>query len=472
VERRPLAAERLHAAAPPLDAQVRHRLVEQALVALLEAHRVPAGRRREQQRGEAGRRPERAAGEHGPDQPRDREHEEAAEQLHRRRQVTVPRAPGRDAEQPIRDPVEERPQRRERQPPEQQRGRAHGVGEHLLARVARRHVLVAQPERPRALRVLDQPRAQRLHPLGVARAQAPVARDRRAAQRERLRQREPRRQLALARREQVRRLLEQRGLLVRGIVQRHARERAPDRGRQRPRRLARVVLGGALPCARLEGLSHPHEHARAEHALLVEGEPHRHDTRGRDPALAHRPEHDARGARLERRQPRRVVADPFREERDRAARRELVEAAPEGLVVLREVGALVLPPMDGHRAGEIEERADPRKVPERALREEARADSERREQQQRVHQAVVVVRDDDERHALRDPLASLDLDRAEEEVREELRQALHEAVELRSREHAARVDGSPAASERWHTAGGRCPCRRLRSDAPATRAAA
>jgi hypothetical protein len=223
---------------------------------------------------------------------------------------------------------------------------------------------------------------------------------------------------------------------LRREIERELRQPSRDRLCERARRLARVVLRGTQPGRRVDRLADPHQHARAEDPLGVEGQAHGQDARGGRAPLAHGPEHDARGAGLEPCERRGVVADAFWEERDGAAAGELVEAAAEGLVVLRRVHALVLAAVHRHRAGEIEQLPDAWQLPERALGQEARAHAERCEQQQRIDQAVVVVRDHQERHALRDPIAPLHLDLAEEEVREQACETFHEAVELRSRGHA------------------------------------
>ena len=80
-----------------------------------------------------------------------------------------------------------------------------------------------------------------------------------------------------------------------------------------------------------------------------------------------------------------------------APRGQLGVAARERLVVLRHVGAAVLAAVDGHGAGEDEQRGDDGMRPERALGQEARAHVQEPREQRGVHQVVLVVGDDDER---------------------------------------------------------------------------
>ena len=189
---------------------------------------------------------------------------------------------------------------------------------------------------------------------------------------------------------------------MRGIVERHPRERARDRFGERTRGLARVVLRGTQPLRRIECVAHAHEHARAEGALLLEGEAHRQDARRGDASLAQRAQHDARGAGLEWRQRRCVVADALGKECDRAAGRELVEAAREGLVVLRR-SRLRLASVKGTAPPVVSERMPGRSHTCSSREGCAPSFSSDREERQ----SVVMVRGDDQRPP-RGSLATLD----------------------------------------------------------------
>lgn len=98
-------------------------------------------------------------------------------------------------------------------------------------------------------------------------------------------------------------------------------------------------------------------------------------------------------------------------------------AAGEGLGVLRQVRAFVLPTVDRNRSGQHQEGADQRVLPERALGQEAGMDRQGLHQQQRVDQAVDVVGDQDEGAAARDALGSHHLDLPEEGLEDEAGEA-------------------------------------------------
>ncbi len=104
-----------------------------------------------------------------------------------------------------------------------------------------------------------------------------------------------------------------------------------------------------------------------------------------------------------------------------------VVATGEGLLVLRGVD-LVLSPVDRDDARHLEERPQDGDLPERVLAQQPRPDRQRTEDQQRVHQAVDVVPDQDERAVQRDQLLPHHLDALEEDPQEEPNQGAESAV--------------------------------------------
>jgi hypothetical protein len=85
--------------------------------------------------------------------------------------------------------------------------------------------------------------------------------------------------------------------------------------------------------------------------------------------------------------------------------------------------------------------------------EEARAPGQACEQEQRIDQAVAVVRDEDQRPAQRHPLAARQLDAAEEDRREQPREA-HRALAARSAHGAAPDSRTPTSRSRPRVTGG------------------
>jgi hypothetical protein len=126
-----------------------------------------------------------------------------------------------------------------------------------------------------------------------------------------------------------------------------------------------------------------------------------------------------------------AVAGPLREEQDRPASGKDGPAAPERIEVPRHV-LPVLPPVDGHSAGKDQQRRHDRVAPQRALGEDARAQSEEGDDQQGVDERVDVVGDHQEGHAARDAREAHDLDLAEEYAQGQPRQEGQHHVETAS----------------------------------------
>jgi hypothetical protein len=139
-------------------------------------------------------------------------------------------------------------------------------------------------------------------------------------------------------------------------------------------------------------------------------------------------ERDAGRARLERKAMRLAVAGPLREEQHRPASGQDGPAAPERIEVPGHV-LPVLTPIDGHSAGQDQQRRDHRVAPQRALGEDARAQSEEGDDQQGVDERVHVVGDDQEGHAPRHAREPHDLDLAEEHAQGQPRQQRQHPVE-------------------------------------------
>ena len=139
-------------------------------------------------------------------------------------------------------------------------------------------------------------------------------------------------------------------------------------------------------------------------------------------------ERDAGRAGLERKAMRLAMAGPLREEQHRPASGKDGPAAPERIEVPRRV-LPVLPPVDRHSAGEDQQRRDHRVPPQRALGEDARAQSEEGDDQQGVDEGVDVVGDHQEGHAARHAREAHDLDLAEEHAQGEPRQEGQHPVE-------------------------------------------
>ena len=139
-------------------------------------------------------------------------------------------------------------------------------------------------------------------------------------------------------------------------------------------------------------------------------------------------ERDARRTRLERKAIGLVVAGALREEQHRPGAGQDGPAAPERIEIPPHVRP-VLPPVDGHRARDDQQRRHHRVAPQRAFGEDAQAQAEEGEDQQGIDEGVDVVGDHQERHPARHAGETHDLDLAEEHAQGQPRQEGQHPVE-------------------------------------------
>ena len=169
-------------------------------------------------------------------------------------------------------------------------------------------------------------------------------------------------------------------------------------------------------------LAEPHQRLAAEGVLFGVVDAGGNDRDG----VEARAEGDARRARFELLQPRVAVRRPLREDGDRsAAPQHLARAAERLLIRPRHV---VLPPVDGDGIDGPAEPADDRIAEQRRLGQKGDRPRGEAEDEQRIDQAVGMVRGEDHRPGGRDVLQPHHLDAPEKHLRGETEDTGHDTT--------------------------------------------
>ncbi len=188
--------------------------------------------------------------------------------------------------------------------------------------------------------------------------------------------------------------LDETAVLALGEVEGDPGQASADLGGEVPHRLLGVDLVGGPPVADPDRRPHPGDDGPPEHGLPGVRQAHGDDPEVQRPSgVRLRGQRDAGGARPEGLERRLVVADPLRVDLDRLPGPQRLDGAPERLLVVVHPGRVVLAAVYGEAVHGPQDLTDARLMEQRRLGQRSGGAAGDPEDDERIQQAVRVVRD-------------------------------------------------------------------------------